>query len=234
MSQFAAAPPACSGCCWGRRGATAASTSQHQQAPSALLLRRPCRRLTVMRAVAEGDTPLWPSGSASGLAAAKQRLLTALAGTERGAEAGNLQRGEVEEAQVRTSLLLLCPQTQHIMTSTQIAVAAHSTVPGRPPRLRLPSRVLPRAHPHLLTFRSRLRRSAAAASWTLACCRAAGAWSTPPLETYCRSWHRRGGRCRRRFRWGGAGSTQCLVAPDRGNWLHIDAVELGAVCASRA
>ncbi|KAL4439780.1 hypothetical protein ABPG75_002781 [Micractinium tetrahymenae] len=103
MSQTIANPPACSGCCWHRAGAAAAAGSHQQRPPRAM--HRPCRQLNAVRTAAAADAAAadaaaWAGGSGSGLAAAKQRLLAALAGTERGAEARSLQRGEVEEAQV--------------------------------------------------------------------------------------------------------------------------------------
>lgn len=101
MIPSVAAAPACSGCCWkGRGGAAAAAASQLQQPFGVLHPRRPRQRLAVVRAAAAEKATTWTGGSGSTLAAAKQRLLAALAGTERGAEARSLRRGEVEEAQV--------------------------------------------------------------------------------------------------------------------------------------
>lgn len=135
MIPSVAAAPACSGCCWkGRGGAAAAAASQLQQPFGVLHPRRPRQRLAVVRAAAAEKATTWTGGSGSTLAAAKQRLLAALAGTERGAEARSLRRGEVEEAQVRA---LALPHGHRLCTSATgtlllCATGASLPLPGQP------------------------------------------------------------------------------------------------------
>lgn len=105
MSHVVAASPTCSGCGWERRAAGAAA-GQRQHPARAVHHRRPCQRPAVVRAAAVDDVEAWIDGSSGALAAAKQRLLAVLAGTERGSEARSLRRGEVEEAQVQALLLV--------------------------------------------------------------------------------------------------------------------------------
>lgn len=118
--------------------------------------------------------------AAAELNEAKQRLLAAAAGTERGAGASGLRRGEVEEAQVR----------------------ALPVAPGRMPPLCSPcsavwvcyvcQKVCNVCAACSTACRWQWSGTRQDRSWTLSCCAAAGGCATPPPAMCCRSWPRSG------------------------------------------